>query len=113
MRRKTQNNNKVRQVMKTRVQAEKLGVGHVAQPGQRVPVAVYLGLHCPEHAVTGPACLDMAVLGDIIPIIVIDEVEIPHLSECHKRQTNQDKTDDNFRMTGKQFLHLVRFKIHW
>src|ERR1700722_15386885 len=65
----------VDEVMPSGVEAEELHVQHVRKTGQRKPVRGFGGRECPSDAVWSYALTDMSVVGDVIRIVKIDEVE--------------------------------------
>jgi hypothetical protein len=57
-----------------RVDAEELAVGHVAEPGDRMPVGVVKGREGPADAVDRQAALHQGVAGDVLWIVEHDKV---------------------------------------
>jgi hypothetical protein len=67
------------EVMAAALKAVELDVEHVGQPGERQPVAVFGGLERPIDTRCGQAGADVEVLGYVIRIVVIDELESVNL----------------------------------
>jgi hypothetical protein len=55
------------------LQPKQLAVQCMREPGKRVPVVFFGGSQRPTEGVTSQALLDMAILSDISPIVVVDE----------------------------------------
>ncbi len=55
------------------MQAEELDVGHVGDPGERMPVGHDGGAERPDDVVEREAGLQKAILGNVAVVVVIDE----------------------------------------
>ncbi len=60
--------------MAPRAQPIHLAIGHVRNPGQRVPVAGVPGDKRPAYAVRRQSPLYVRIVGDVVRIIVADEI---------------------------------------
>ena len=58
------------------IDAEELAVGHVGEPGERMPIAGVLVDERPGDAGAGETVGDVAVFVDVIVVIVDDEIEV-------------------------------------
>jgi hypothetical protein len=64
----------VGEMMPARVHPVQFAIEHVREPGQRMPVAGVTGAESPRHSARGPALRHHLVFGDVILIVVIDEL---------------------------------------
>ena len=87
----------VHEVVHGRVQAEALHVGHVRQPGERMPIALVKGGQRPAHVFPGQPAEDMAVLRDVRGIVEKDKIRVPHAGVRHERNYRQQRADDHLR----------------
>jgi hypothetical protein len=63
----------VRGVVARCMGTEKLHIGHVRNPRQRMPVGHYRGAEGPRHVVKRKALLDGVILSDVTVVVVIHE----------------------------------------
>ena len=89
-------------MMPERVQPEKLTIQHVAQPGQRMPVALVECGKRPDNRIERYSCLHTRIAGHILEIIITDEVA----------GSNRLKSDDNRQNQGQANQKNVQFFRH-
>jgi hypothetical protein len=58
-----------------------------------MPVPGIKGRECPPHCLHGDAMSDMDILSYVYSIVVIDEIALNYLQECHKRGNGQEKAN--------------------
>ena len=71
------------------VQAVKLTVQHVRQPCQGMPIAGMSGGKGPDKAFESQAGLHVMITGDVLNVVVADEVIMSHLPEYDNGGDNQ------------------------
>src|ERR1051325_1053702 len=86
---------KIGEMMTGRVDAEKLAIEHVRQPGQRMPVAGVGGAESGTNRVPMQPAQDHRVFGHIVRIIIIDEAVLKHgpiggKGECAQEEAGQE-----------------------
>ena len=75
----------IHQMMAPGIQAEKLAVEHMRQPSQRVPVACAAGAKGPANSLPVKRRLNMAIVGNVGIVVIVDKIEITYLQENCKR----------------------------
>ena len=81
------------EVMPTRVKSEELGVQHVGEPRQRMPVARKAGLEGPGDALPAKPVHHAKVRADVGGIIVIDKIASGHRPKCRQRHRSQGRAN--------------------
>src|SRR4051812_47798676 len=72
-----------------RIQAEELTIEHVGKRGERVPIArMWMSERAPD-ALGGEASADHRILGDVIRVVVGDELVLQRLPEDEPHQARQ------------------------
>ena len=82
-------------MMSCRIQTEKLAVGHMGKPGQRVPhrkVNVREGIPKTDPS---QSFLNVPVLSDINIVVVIDKIVVDDLAVNRNRKCYNQKTNQN------------------
>ena len=83
----------VGEMVPCRLQPEELDIYHVGDPGQGMPVAGMAGGACPKDPLHGKAVLDVPVAGDVLRIIVINEIAARDLPEGHGGGDDEEQGD--------------------
>ena len=83
----------VGQMMAAGLQAIKLAVQHVREPGQRMPVAGVVRGERPGDSLAGQAPADVPVLVDVIVVVEVDEVVAGRLAEDGDHRQQQQAAD--------------------
>ena len=71
------------------IKAIKLGVQHVRQPCQRVPIGYIGSSKGPNDTLAGQSFVHVMIFDDVLIIVKIDKLEVSHLpvdSECGDKQ---------------------------
>lgn len=63
----------VGEVMAPGIETEHVGIDHVGDPGERVPVEVIVGEESPLEAGSGEAAIDVAVEEDVEIVVEVNE----------------------------------------
>jgi len=81
------------QVVRTRMQTEQVAVRHVGKPRQGMPVVSLRGGEGAGDVLHSKPPLHPRILGDILRIIIVDEVVIPYLP-VHGEDTDHQHDAD-------------------
>ena len=89
------------------IQSMDLGIHHVGQPRQRVPVGAAGGCESPQNTLEGKPMHHIRIFFDIGIVIKLNEGMVLHRIVNHQRRHNQDQGDHPWQEPGKAILCLL------
>ena len=89
-----------RQVMPARPHPIELAIEHMRQHRDRVPVACDVAVPLPSEALRAQARLHVRIRGDIIGVVVVDEVMPRNRPIDHQRAQRQEQADPEGMLPG-------------
>ena len=100
-------------MVESAIEAEKLDVQHVRQPGQREPVAGERMPERPSHAFRRDPGAHMDVRRDVIRVVVVDETEVQRLPVDRKNGRHQQDGDADIGGAAGCRRGGARFSQSW
>jgi len=101
-----------RRVMAPRAQAEELGVEHVRDPRQRMPVRRRARAEGPTQAVDRESRADVVVVGDVDRVVQADEARVQDRGVRRgRRERESERHDDADLATGARGHGLGKVTI--
>ncbi len=65
------------------------------KPGERMPVSSVTGVEGPDDGLPGKTAVDVEVLGDVIGVVEIDEIEMGDWDVNQERAQSEDEANQD------------------
>lgn len=92
--------------------AENLGIEHVGNPRERMPIGSVKMGEGPRDALKGETARDHRIVADVFGVVVIDEVKSVHLPINAEDGEREAEANKHARLIAAAEIHLCSLENH-